>query len=224
MTGGFRRAGPPGAKAAAGIVMLHGRGASATDILSVLDHAALPAVAAAAPQAEGRSWWPTSFLAPAAQMEPFVVEGIAAAVACLRLLQSEGVPRERLWLCGFSQGACLALETFARAGEGLAGVLAFSGGLVGTADRGDHTNDLYGFADKVFAYHGRRDGARVFISVHEEDPHIPLKRVQDSARVLAAMGAQVTGRKYPGAGHGVTHHDIAALRAALNAGQGTEGV
>lgn len=210
------RAGAPAARATAGIVLLHGRGGSAADILSLLDHAGLPDVAALAPQAPGNSWWPTSFLAPAAQMAPFVAQGIAAATAALDALEAEGIPRNRLWLGGFSQGACLALETFACAGEGLAGVFGLSGGLVGLEDSGAPSPDLYGHADKTLTYPGRRDGARVWISVHERDPHIPLRRVQDSAAALTAMGAQVEAVIHPGAGHGVMQADMAALRAALN--------
>lgn len=210
------RAGAPAARATAGVVMLHGRGGSAGDILSLLNHAGLPDVAALAPQAPGNSWWPTSFLAPTSQMEPFVAKGIAAVAEGLHRLEEEGIPRNRLWILGFSQGACLALEAFARAGEGLAGVFAFSGGLVGTADRGAATPALYGHGDKALDYSGRREGARVWLSVHDHDPHIPLQRVTDSAAALRAMGATVDLHRHPGAGHGVMQADSAALRAALN--------
>lgn len=117
-TGTMIRAGAPAARATAGIVLLHGRGGTAADILRLLDHAGLPGVAAIAPEAPGQSWWPTSFLAPAAQMEPHVARGVDAARAALDTLLATGLPRHRIWLAGFSQGACLALETFARAGEG----------------------------------------------------------------------------------------------------------
>lgn len=209
-------AGAPPANAAAGVVALHGRGGSGADILSVLAAAGLPEVAGLAPEAPGRSWWPTSFLAPADRIEPFAAAGVAAAMAAVARLRQGGLPPGRIWLIGFSQGACLALEAFARAGEGLAGVLAFSGGLVGTADRGEPSATLYGHADKALAYPGRRDGARVWLSVHERDPHIPLRRAQDSAAALRAMGAAVDLHIHPGAGHGVMQSDLAALRAALN--------
>lgn len=198
-----------------GLVMLHGRGGSAADILSLLDHAALPDVAAVAPEAPGNSWWPSSFLAPAAQMEPFVQGGLAAVMDAVAKLEHAGLARSSIWLCGFSQGACLALEAFARQGEGLAGVFALSGGLVGTGDHGSASPVLYGYADKHLSYTGRREG-QVWISVHERDPHIPLKRVQDSATALRALGATVEVQVYPGAGHAVMRDDIAALRQHLN--------
>lgn len=198
-----------------GLVMLHGRGGSAADILSLLDHAALPEVATVAPQAPGSSWWPSSFLAPSAQMEPFVQRGLATVAEAVAALEQAGMDRSAIWLCGFSQGACLALEAYARQGEGLAGVFALSGGLVGTADVPGTDAALYGHADKRLDYSGTRRG-RAWISVHERDPHIPLKRAQDSATALRAMGSAVEMQVYPGAGHGVMREDIAALRHALN--------
>lgn len=195
--------------------MLHGRGGTRDDMLALLDHAALPGVAAVAPQAPGNSWWPSSFLAPAAQMEPFVQSGLAAVSEAVAALEQAGLTRSSIWLCGFSQGACLALEAYARQGEGLAGVFGFSGGLVGTGDQGSASPALYGHADKRLDYAGVRRG-RVRISVHERDPHIPLKRAQDSATVLRAMAATVEVQVYAGAGHAVMRDDIAALRRWLN--------
>lgn len=213
----MRRAGPPGGRAAAGLVLLHGRGGSAADILGLWEAAALPAVAAAAPEASGQSWWPTSFLAPSAAMEPHIARGLAAVRGAVAALETEGLARGRIWLAGFSQGACLALEAFAREGEGLAGVFGFSGGLVGTADApGAAQAALYGHAPKRFDYAGRRDGAQVWLSVHERDPHIPLARVDATAATLAALGAAVERTTYPGAGHGLAPPDLAALRARLN--------
>ena len=212
----MRRAGPP-KNATAGIVLLHGRGGSATDILSLMAHAALPDIAAIAPEAPGNSWWPTSFLAPSAQMEPFVTRALAQVTDAIATLHSDGIPPDRIWLAGFSQGACLASEAYARMGEPLAGLLAFSGGLIGTGDaEGTPTEALYGHRPKRFDYAGRRKG-KVWLSVHERDPHIPLQRVQDTATTLAALGATVETNVHPGAGHGVMRDDLSALRRYVNA-------
>lgn len=206
---------PQGAKA--GIVLLHGRGGSAEDILSLLDHAGLSQVAAVAPEAPGNSWWPTSFLAPTAQMEPFVTAGLQAVKSAVDALRVLGLSNQSIWLAGFSQGACLALEAFARqavwGGAGLAGVFGFSGGLIGTADAGAPDARLMGHPDKRLTY-PPLDG-RVWISVHERDPHIPLKRVQDSITTLQAAGAEVQSKVYPGPGHALLPPDITALRASL---------
>jgi phospholipase/carboxylesterase len=203
-------------RATAGIVALHGRGGQASDMGGLLDQAGvLPALAAALPEAPGRSWWPTSFLAPSAQIEPCVAAGIAAALEAVATLEGEGIPRDRIWLMGFSQGACLALETFARAGQGLAGVFGFSGGLTGTGDAGGGPQPaLYGHGAKRFDYAGRRPG-HVWLSCHARDPHIPLARVEETALVLSGMGASVETLIHPGAGHGLAAADLTALRRHL---------
>ena len=211
----MERLGPrTGAKA--GIVLAHGRGGTARDILGLIAAAGLTEVAAIAPEAPEQSWWPTSFLAPTAVVGPFAERGIAAMTAGVAALEADGISRDHIWLGGFSQGACLALETFARAGAGLAGVLAFSGGLLGTADKDQGSHDaLYGHRAKAFDYQGRRDGARVWLSVYEVDPHIPLQRVKDSAAALQDIGASVEATIYPGAGHRVMPADLAAVQGWL---------
>jgi phospholipase/carboxylesterase len=206
----------PAKGAQAGIVLAHGRGGSAADILGLIAAAGLSEVAAIAPQAPGQSWWPTSFLAPTDVIAPFLDRGIAAMAAAVQELQAEGLARDQIWLAGFSQGACLALETFARNGEGLAGVFGFSGGLIGTSDKGTGTQDgLYGHRAKAFDYQGRRDRSQAWLSVHAQDPHIPLLRVQQTESALRGLGAVVDLTIYPGAGHGILQADLAVLRARL---------
>ncbi len=212
------RAGADARHARIGLVLAHGRGSSAADILRLVDMAGLTDVAAIAPEPVGNTWWPTSFLATSAQTGSYVAAAIALMRNAMTALEADGLPRHRIWLGGFSQGACLALETFAREGTGLAGCFAFSGGLIGTADAsGEPMADLYGHLPKAFDYEGRRDGAKVWLSVHERDPHIPLRRVEDSAQVLGAQGADVRLQIYPGAGHAVMPDDIAALRGGIMA-------
>jgi predicted esterase len=176
----------------------------------------LPDVAVLAPEAPGRTWWPASFLAPHAAIGPHAAAGVAAAMDAVRTLEAAGLARGDIWLLGFSQGACLALESFAREGEALAGVFAFSGGLVGTGDAGgDALPALYGHPEKRFSYEGRRNG-HVRLSCHAEDPHIPLTRVRTSAVALRALGAEVDLRIHEGAGHSILPEDVRALRARLN--------
>lgn len=203
----------PTKDARAGIVLAHGRGGTAAGILDLLSAAGLSEIAAIAPQAPGNSWWPTSFLAPSDILSPHVARGVAALTDAVADLEASGVPRDRIWLAGFSQGACLALETLARAGQGLAGCFGFSGGLVGTSDAGSVGEDaLYGHASKRFDYATRHDGALVWISVHERDPHIPLRRAQETEATFRSLGASVRLQVYPGSGHGVMAPDLAALR------------
>lgn len=211
----MRRAGPE-ADARAGLVLLHGRGSSSADILGLARMAGLQDVAIIAPDAPGGTWWPTSFLAPSTVIEPYVQAAVTEVGTAIAQLEAEGLPRSAIWLAGFSQGAGLALESFARLGAGLAGVLALSGGLVGTGDAaGEPEAALYGHKPKRFDYPGRRDGARVWISVHERDPHIPLARVKESRAVLETLGAKVEAVIYPGAGHSLMAEDVQHLATWL---------
>ena len=204
-------------RATAGVVFLHGRGGTAADILGLGQSLALPDLAMIAPEAPGRSWWPTSFLAASAAMAQPLARALTQVRSAIDALLSDGLPPHRIWLAGFSQGAGLALETFARLDLGLAGVFGLSGALIGTSDLpGDPRADLYGHADKRFDYTGRRDGTKVWMSVHEQDPHIPLARAKASAAVFRAMGAEVDLHVESGSGHSVLAQDIAQMRAALH--------
>ncbi len=203
-------------RARLGLVLVHGRGASAQDILGLGEALALPDLALVAPAASGRSWWPTSFLAPTAMMAPHVEAGLAAIDASISALEGGGLPRNKIALAGFSQGGCLALEYAARRGE-LMAVFGLSAGLVGTGDAaGDPSDDLYGFGPKVFDYSIDLSRVPALISVHEEDPHIPLARARKSAEIFESLGATVTFQVAKGSGHGVTEHNISELRRVLN--------
>ena len=214
----MRRAGAASGQARSGLVLMHGRGSNSADILGLVPHLALPQVTAIAPDAPGGSWWPVSFLAPAAQIEPYLANAVAEVGKAVQALEAEGLARNRIWLAGFSQGAVLALEAFARRGEGLAGAFAMSGALAGTGDApGPADPALYGHRPKLFDYEGSRAGSKVWISVHARDPHIPVRRVEESVSVLQGLGAEVRHLVYPGAGHSVMQDDLVAMRGWLNA-------
>ncbi|MBF9058083.1 phospholipase [Rhodobacterales bacterium HKCCSP123] len=210
------RAGVSGGTARMGLVLVHGRGAGAEDILGLGAALGLPDIAMIAPEAPGRSWWPTSFLAPMGGMAPHVAAGIAAIDSAIAALEGEGLSRDRIALAGFSQGGCLALEYAARKG-GLAAVFGLSAGLVGTSDAmGGPDPALYGFTAKRLNYDTDLAGLPVTITVHEQDPHIPLKRARDSAEAFRTLGAEVGLHIAPGAGHGVTEAGVSAMRQVLN--------
>lgn len=207
------RAGPK--DAARGLVMLHGRGATAADIAGLAQQLAPKDTAIAAPQAAGQSWWPVSFLAPDADLSPWLVSALLAVDRAVDGLLAQGLTRDRIGLAGFSQGACLTLEYAARRGGGWHSVLALSGGLIGTGDApGDGATDqsaLYGHGDKVFDYAARLDGVPVLLTCHAGDPHIPAARVRRTRQVLAQMGADVTAHLHPGAPHGMGPGDAQAV-------------
>lgn len=213
--GRLLRASPAGAPRA--LVLAHGRGAGAEDIAGLGAALASADAALFAPEAAGRSWWPTSFLAPMVELEPWLGSALSALDRAVAAANAEGFEDDAILLLGFSQGACLALEYAARRARPFLGVCALSGALVGAADAdGPPAPDLYGHRPKRLDYPKRVDGLSCYIGCHERDPHIPLRRVRESAAALAALGARCETVIHPGAGHGVAQADAAAVRARLN--------
>src|SRR5262249_2552661 len=131
MTADLLRAGPATGAARLTVVLVHGRGDSADGILGLADAIGLDDVAYIAPQAPGNTWYPYSFLVPMERNEPHLSQSLATLARIVAALEAEGTPGDRIALAGFSQGACLALEFAARHAQRYAGVIGFSGGLIG---------------------------------------------------------------------------------------------
>jgi len=196
------RHGPAPADARLSAILVHGRGASAEDILSLAEELNLADVAWLAPQAAGSTWYPYPFLAPIAQNEPGITSGLNKIGSIIETLQREGVAPNRIALLGFSQGACLSLEFAARDAQRFAAVVGLSGGLIGPPG----TPRDYG---------GSMDGTPVFLGCSDIDPHIPLARVHESAEIFRRLSAVVDERIYPGMGHLVNRDELDAVRALL---------
>ncbi len=187
------------------LIMLHGRGAAATDAINRARSFWIDDVAYLAPQAADRAWYPLSFLAPLEQNEPQLSAALAVVDRLITGLEAQGVERRRIGLYGFSQGACLALEYAARHAQRYAAVLALSGGVIGPPGTARD-------------YPGDFDGTPVFLGCSDIDTHIPLDRVHESAALFTRMGATVDERIYPGMGHVINEDEIAAIHAILSAG------
>ena len=197
-------AGEPLDKAKAAMIMVHGRGATAEDILSLTPELNQPGFAYLAPQAAGYAWYPNSFLAPIASNEPGLSSGLAVIASLLEKLAEAGIPPERTILLGFSQGACLSLEFAARNARRYGGLAGLSGGLIGP----DGTPR---------DYPGSLDGTPVFLGCSDVDPHVPKKRVELSAEVLQRLGGNVTTRLYPRMGHTVNRDEIRQVQDIMSA-------
>jgi predicted esterase len=191
-------------KAHAAVLMLHGRGSSAEDILSLMSELQVPGFAYVAPQAASRTWYPNSFLVPLVRNEPYLSSALEAVDSALEHLEAHAIPPEYVILLGFSQGGCLALEFAARNARRYGGIVGFSGGLIGdeTAPRD---------------YPGSFDGTPVFLGCSDSDPHVPRDRVEHTAGVLGAMGASVTTRIYPQMGHTIIEDELSAVREMMAA-------
>src|SRR5829696_5869068 len=118
-------------QATGAIIALHGRGAGAEDIIALAQEVAPSGVTILAPQAAGNTWYPHRFIEPRERNEPYLSSALRIVTDLVTRLTDQGVPSERVALLGFSQGACLALEAAARNPRRYAGVIAFSGGLIG---------------------------------------------------------------------------------------------
>jgi hypothetical protein len=92
--------GAPLRRAKAALVMLHGRGSTAADMLSLAEIFAQPDLAYLAPQATGRSWYPYSFLAPIARNEPFLSSALQMLDRVLGRLWTEVSGRNGLCCSG----------------------------------------------------------------------------------------------------------------------------
>lgn len=204
------RAGAPLPEARAAMILIHGRGASAESILSLAEELAQPGVAYLAPQAAGHTWYPHSFLAPLDRNEPGLSSGLQAVRDVLAEVEEGGIPLERCFLLGFSQGACLAAEFAARHPHRYGGVIVLSGGLIGNGMKpGDPPED------KTFEYDGSLDGTPVFVGCSDVDAHIPVSRVHRTAEVLEGLGASVDKRIYPGMGHTINDDELSAVQAIM---------
>ena len=191
-------AGLPLDEASAAMIMVHGRGATAESILTLtaeFDPAITEQFAFLAPQAARNTWYPQSFLAPIEQNEPGISSGIAWLADLVAQIEDAAIPRERIMLLGFSQGACLSLEFVARHAQRYGGVAGLSGGLIGP----DGTPR---------DYEGNLAGTPIFLGCSDVDFHIPKQRVVETAEILEQLGADVTMRLYRGMGHTVNHDEI----------------
>ena len=190
----------PGARGA--LVLIHGRGADAEGMLDLARHLDAGAFMWVAPQAAGHTWYPYPFLAPIAQNQPHLDSALAVLGAATDALVSEGVPRTRQVLIGFSQGACLALEFAARSDRRWGGVVGLSGGVIGPP--GTTWDRPRGIA-----------GTPVFLGCSDVDPHIPVTRVHETRDLFTRLGAEVDARIYPGMPHTIDEDEIDAVRTLL---------
>src|SRR5262245_6331714 len=197
-------AGVPLARADKAVIMLHGRGATAADILSLTDHFEQNDIAYVAPQAPGNSWYPYSFLAPLDQNEPALSQALATVGDLIDGMAKDGIAPERVVLLGFSQGGCLALEYAARHARRYAAVIGLSAGLIGPENTPrDYTGSL--------------TGAPVFLGCGDIDDHIPLERVKESTKVLRRLGGDVKERIYRGMGHDINDDELLQVGSLLEA-------
>ena len=177
------------------IIMLHGRGASAESIISLAEQLNIDDFAILAPQATNNSWYPYSFLVPAEQNQPALDSALQLIDNLVHEVQETGIPLQKIYFLGFSQGACLALEYAARHAAPYGGVIGFTGGLIGDQLRPEN-------------YTGDFVHTPIFISTGDPDPHVPVSRVEESVKILEKLNAEVSLRVYNGRPHTIQFQEL----------------
>ena len=177
------------------LIMIHGRGGSAEDILSLASHLQVNDFALLAPQAANHSWYPYSFMAPISQNEPWLSSALSLLKVMVNDVIAQGIAEDNIYFTGFSQGACLTLEFVARNATKFGGAVAFTGGLIG---------------DKIYPenYKGDFKNTPIFIGSSNPDPHVPVERVYATTNILKSMNASVTEKIYENTGHTIIPDEI----------------
>jgi len=197
-------AGVPVAEAKRAVIFIHGRGASAADILSLNNHLKIEDAALFAPQATSHSWYPYSFMAPVKDNQPALDSALSLIRGLVSDIERAGIPQERIYFVGFSQGACLTLEYITRHAARYGGAVAFTGGLIGKEINMQN-------------YKGNFKQMPVLITTGDPDPHVPVSRVELSEGIMKKMNANVTVKIYSGRPHTITKMEIElAKKLVLN--------
>lgn len=187
---------------AAAVILMHGRGASARDIMSLAPEIGVDEVVYLAPHATGNSWYPRSFLSPVADNHPGIDSAHGVIESLIARLGAIGVAPDRVALLGFSQGACLASDHAMRFPRRYGAIIALTGGVIGPEGT-------------TFAPTGDLRGTPVFLGANDPDPHVPASRVRETAAVLGAMGAKVEMKFYPGLPHSVCEDELEVARELI---------
>lgn len=190
-------------EAKSAMIMIHGRGATAQSILELAREFNTNNVKYIAPQAEQNTWYPYRFIAPIEDNEPGISSSLEFVDLLVKDLLKKGFDENTIFLLGFSQGACLALEYAVRNPRNYAGVIGLSGALIGPM----------GSKRK---YESQFNNTNVFLGCADFDFHIPIENVNESADVFKKMGANVEKRIYDGLGHSVNKDEITFVKKLIS--------
>ncbi len=192
-------------EAVGAMVLLHGRGATAEDILGLAAELRHPGFSYLAPQAAGHTWYPYSFLAPLEENEPSLTSALALVSRLVERVGAAGLAPERTVLLGFSQGACLAAEWALRNPGRYGAVASLTGGFLGPL----------GPLGTERRFAGDLPGTPVLLGAGDPDPHVPWSRVEETAEAFRTLGAAVTLRRYPGLGHAINPEELELVRGLM---------
>lgn len=197
-------AGAPAGATEVAVVLLHGRGATASGTVRLAEPLYRHGVTVYAPGADRSRWYPYSFLAPVERNEPHLSSALRRVEAVVERATGT-LPTDRVVVGGFSQGACLAAEFAVRHPRRYGGVFVLSGGLVGPDDRLDDP-----------PFEGSLAGTPVFLGCGDADEHVPVERIRRTAEVIRTLDGDVTERVYEGLSHEINDDEFDVVGALLD--------
>lgn len=181
------------------VILLHGRGSTAQAMVPLAKTLQPGDVKFLIPQAAKNRWYPKTAFGPLEANEPDLSSALNWVQRIVEDLVVDSIPKERIFLGGFSQGACLAAEFVARNPDHYGGLFILSGALIGLPDEPrDIAGDLAGMP--------------VFLGGSDRDPWVDHRLMEKTAAVFERSGAKVDFRSYPGMGHTVNEDEVEAVR------------
>jgi len=195
-----------GGKVERAVIILHGLGDSASGIIGLGEsfRPALPDTEFLAPDAPypcdfmpfGFQWFPGDNWTPSV-----VLQGVTKAAAPLNeyidhVMQSRNLTADKIALVGFSQGTMMSLFVAPRRQQAFAGVLGYSGALIG----GDELKNNRTSSPPIMLIHGTHDDV------------VPFAAMDYAVAGLRAVNMNVTAVPCPNLGHSI---DDLGLRTGL---------
>jgi len=184
------------------VILLHGYGADGNDLIGLAPYLSqhLPDVYFVSPHAPepcdmapgGYQWFPIGNFDPHERLRG--VEGAAPVLNAFidqELAQHQLTPAD-LALVGFSQGTMMSLHVALRRTPAVAGIVGFSGLLVGA----DRLSEEAQSAPPILLVHG------------DADEMLPVSGLFEAAQGLAAAGLSAQWHVSEGVGHGIAEDGL----------------
>ncbi|MDE3157845.1 MAG: phospholipase [Acidobacteriota bacterium] len=199
-------AGLPRGKARSAGILLHGRDRTREEKVVLASSFQLEGIRWLAPAADTGSWYPGRFFDPVAVNEPFLSQAIDHIDRVVDEAGEGGrLGPSQIFLVGFSQGACLALEYALRRPGRSGALVVFTGSIFGAP------GEVRSFPPDLLA------GLRVLVTGSDSDEWIPEASTRETARLLSELGAEVRLRVYKGRPHIVSPEELAEARDFIRA-------
>lgn len=199
-------AGLPRGKARSAGILLHGQDRTREEKVVLASSFQLEGIRWLAPAADTGSWYPGRFFDPVAVNEPFLSQAIDRIDRVVDEAGEGGrLGPSQIFLVGFSQGACLALEYALRRPGRSGALVVFTGSIFGAP------GEVRSFPPDLLA------GLRVLVTGSDSDEWIPEASTRETARLLSELGAEVRLRVYKGRPHIVSPEELAEARDFIRA-------